>query len=201
AAPQADDRVRDLQKQLADLMGQHQKMEDELRLLRQHTPAQPVTDTPSPASAPPATTKSVATPRPITPEPSDGGRATVQIITPDRAVKVGLPRLTTFPNVVTGIVKDSEQNLLPGVLITVKDKDGMPLRALKTNRLGQFAASTPLPNGTYLVEVEDPRLRFAFDRAQITLNGSIVPALEIFAKSQKEITRAKLEKELFGNKT
>jgi len=113
----------------------------------------------------------------------------------------GSPRLTTFPNVVTGIVKDSEQNLLPGVLITVKDKDGMPLRALKTNRLGQFAASTPLPNGTYLVEVEDPRLRFAFDRAQITLNGSIVPALEIFAKSQKEITRAKLEKELFGNKT
>jgi HEAT repeat protein len=85
--------------------------------------------------------------------------------------------------------------------VTVKDKDGMPLRALKTNRLGQFAASTQLPNGIYFVETEDPRLRYTFDRAQITLNGSIVPALEIFAKSEKEITRAKLEKELFGTPT
>lgn len=131
--------------------------------------------------------------------PASHAGPSVRIITPDRAVKAGLPRLTTFPNVVTGIVKDGDQNLLPAVLVTVKDKEGVPLRALKTNRLGQFAASTPLPNGTYLVEIEDPRLRYTFDRAQITLNGSIVPAIEIFAKSQKEITRAKLEKELFGN--
>ena len=85
--------------------------------------------------------------------------------------------------------------------MTVKDKEGVPLRALKTNRLGQFAASTQLPNGVYFVETEDPRLRYTFDRAQITLNGSIVPALEIFAKTEKEITRAKLEKELFGTTT
>jgi len=126
---------------------------------------------------------------------------TIQIIAPGRAANVGLPRLTTFPNIVTGIVKDKDKNLLPGVLVTVKDKEGIPLRALKTNRLGQFAASTQLPNGVYFVETEDPRLRFTFDRAQITLNGSIVPALEIFAKTEKEITRAKLEKELFGTTT
>ena len=125
---------------------------------------------------------------------------TVKIITPEGAVKAGLPRLTTFPNVVTGITKDSDNNFLPGVLITVKDKGGMPLRALKTNRLGQFAASTPLANGVYFVEIEDPRARFTFDRVQITLNGSVVPALEIIAKSQKELTRAHLEKELFGTK-
>ncbi len=180
----AETHVLELQKQLTELLAQHQKLEDELRLLRQRA-------TPSPAP-----------PLPTPPLASGGIKPqTVQIITADRAVKAGLPRLTTFPNVVTGIVKDSEQTLLPGVLVTVKDKDGVPLRALKTNRLGQFAASTPLPNGVYLVEIEDPRMRYAFDRAQITLNGSIVPALEIFAKSQKEITRAKLEKELFGTKT
>ncbi len=123
---------------------------------------------------------------------------TVKIITPEGAVKAGLPRLTTFPNVVTGITKDSDNNFLPGVLVTVKDKDGIPVRALKTNRLGQFAASTPLSNGVYFVEIEDPRQRYTFDRVQITLNGSVVPALEIITKSQKQITRDKLAKELFG---
>ncbi len=183
--PLAQPQVAELQKQMADLVAQRDKMEAELATLRLQT-------SPPVPSQPP--NSFVATPT-TPPGPS------VRIITPDRAVKAGLPRLTSFPNVVTGIVKDGDQNLLPGVLVTIKDKDGVPLRALKTNRLGQFAASTPLTNGTYLVEIEDPRLRFTFDRAQITLNGSIVPALEIFAKSQKEITRAKLEKELFGNQS
>jgi len=171
----AQSRIVELQAQLTELLAEREKMTAELAKLR----------------APKTSTTTIQTPN----------SPTIQIIAPGRAVKVGLPRLTTFPNVVTGIVKDKDKNLLPGVLVTVKDKDGVPLRALKTNRLGQFAASTPLPNGVYLVEVEDPRLRYTFDRAQITLNGTIVPALEIFAKSEKEITRAKLEKELFGKPT
>lgn len=180
----AESRVTELQKQITELLASRDKMEAELARLRLQT-----------APPPPAKPQSTYV---ATPAAQKG--PSVRIITPDRAVYAGLPRLTSFPNVVTGIVKDGDQNLLPGVLVTVKDKEGIPLRALKTNRLGQFAASTPLPNGVYFVEIEDPRLRFTFDRAQITLNGSIVPALEIFAKSQKEITRARLEKELFGNK-
>ena len=173
----------DLQAQVTKLQEERDKMEAELARLRvQH-------------AVPPPKPSGTYT---ATPAAKQG--PSVRVITADRAVKAGLPRLTTFPNVVTGIVKDGDQNLLPGVLITVKDKDGVPLRALKTNRLGQFAASTPLVNGTYFIEIEDPRLRYTFDRAQITLNGSIVPALEVFAKSQKDITRAKLEKELFGDK-
>ena len=175
----AESRVVELQSQLTELLAEQEKMMAELTKLRSQNSV-PLVE--------PTTTTTTQTPK--TP--------TIQIIAPGRAVKVGLPRLTTFPNVVTGIVKDKDKNLLPGVLVTVKDKDGVPLRALKTNRLGQFAASTQLPNGIYFVETEDPRLRYTFDRAQITLNGSIVPALEIFAKSEKEITRAKLEKELFG---
>lgn len=180
----AESRVLELQTQLTELLAEQEKLMAEVTRLRSQ-------DSTAPAEPAPATTTTTQMPK--TP--------TIQVIQPGRAAKVGLPRLTTFPNVVTGIVKDKDKNLLPGVIVTVKDKEGVPLRALKTNRLGQFAASTPLPNGTYLVEVEDPRLRFTFDRAQITLNGSIVPALEIFAKSEKEITRAKLEKELFGTTT
>ena len=124
---------------------------------------------------------------------------TVRIVSPESASKAGLPRLTTFANVVTGIIKDSDSNLLPGVLVTIRDKTGMPVRALKSNKLGQIAASTPLSNGTYTVEVEDPRNRFVFDRAQITLSGAVMPPIEILAKSQKEVMRSKLEKEIFGN--
>jgi len=182
-------RVLELQKQLTEVLAEKEKMEDELALFRrQAVPAPPVA---APAPPPPQAGTHVATPQ--TPK-----QTTVKIITPEGAVKAGLPRLTTFPNVVTGITKDSDNNFLPGVLVTVKDKTGMPLRALKTNRLGQFAASTPLANGVYFVEIEDPRTRYSFDRVQITLNGSVVPALEIIAKSQKEISREKLEKEIFG---
>jgi hypothetical protein len=176
-------RILELQTQLTELLSEREKMSQEMERLRRQGGV---------ASVPP--------PKTTTTTQVSGG-PTIQIIAPGRAVNVGLPRLTTFPNIVTGIIKDKEKNLLPGVLVTVKDKDGVPLRALKTNRLGQFAASTQLPNGVYFVETEDPRLRFTFDRAQITLNGTIVPALEIFAKTEKEITRAKLEKELFGTPT
>ncbi len=72
------------------------------------------------------------------------------------------------------------------------------MRALKTNKLGQFAASTPLTSGVYFVEIEDPRGRFTFTRVQITLNGTVVPVLEIIAKSEKVLTREKLAQEIFG---
>lgn len=181
-----DTRLLELQNELAALREERKTMEEEIIMLRRQI-------APANSAPPPQGGTYVAT-------PASRSGPSVRIITADRAVGAGLPRLTTFANVVTGIVKDGEQNLLPGVLVTVKDDEGVPLRALKTNRLGQFAASTPLPNGTYVIEIEDPRLRYAFDRAQVTLNGTIVPALEIFAKSQKEISRAKLEKEIFGTK-
>lgn len=179
----SDARLLELQQQLHALLSEKGKLEQELVVLRQKLKA-------TPASPVPLRQATVAPP----PAPA----TTVKIISREGAVKAGLPKLTTFPNIVTGIIKDHENNLLPGVLVTVRDQEGVPLRALKTNKLGQFAASTPLPNGTYLVEIEDPRSRYVFDRAQITLNGEVLPAIEILAKSQKELTRAKLAQEVFG---
>lgn len=169
----------DLQKQMMDTVKQKQYMEEELAKLRKQ---------PSRTSAP--------SPQPVSKTTPVG--PTVKIIPPEAATRAGLPRLTTFSNVVTGIVKDNIGGLLPGVLVTVRDKEGVPLRALKTNKLGQFAASTQLPNGTYIVEIEDPRSRFTFDRAQITLNGAVMPAIEIVAKSKRDINREELSKQIFG---
>ncbi|MEK7129584.1 MAG: carboxypeptidase-like regulatory domain-containing protein, partial [Patescibacteria group bacterium] len=180
-----ESRILELQKLLTDALAQKNTMEQELVRLRQQVSRQPQT-------AFPLRQATMATPVAVS-------QPTVRIISPEAAVRAGLPRLTTFPNVVTGIIKDHNRELLSGVLVTVRDKEGIPLRALKTNKVGQFAASTPLPNGTYVVEIEDPRARFVFDRAQITVNGGILPPLEITAKSQKELTREKLTKEIFGN--
>lgn len=88
--------------------------------------------------------------------------------------------LTTFPNVINGIVKDSSNSYLDGAVVVIYDKEGMPVRALKTNKLGQFSGSTPLPNGTYTIEIE--KEGNTFDVLQIDLEGQLIPPLQITAK-------------------
>jgi len=126
------------------------------------------------------------------------GAPTVQVLSADMSKKQSLKSLVSVPNVVTGIIKDDQGLLLPEIIVTIRDKDDVPLRALKTNKLGQFAASTPLQNNTYFIEIEDTRKRYLFDRIQITLNGTVVPLIEIRAKSQKQIDRQKLAEQIFG---
>lgn len=191
-----EDRVLELQKQLTDVLSQKAKTEEELIALKRHltTP-----QTHPPVSPRPATvTQPQQKEEPLTP----ASRGAVNVITTQEgAVKAGLPRLTNVPNVITGLVKDDTGNFLPGILVTVTNGDGIPMRALKTNKLGQFAASTQLASGTYFVEIEDPRGRFTFSRVQITLNNAVVPILEIIAKSEKALTREKLAQEIFGKPT
>ena len=88
--------------------------------------------------------------------------------------------LTTFPNVLSGIVKDSTGNYLEGSVAVIYDKEGLPVRALKTNKLGQFSGSTPLPNGVYTLELEKDN--FFFDVLQIELTGEVLPPLMITSK-------------------
>ncbi len=182
------EKIKLLEKQL------NEKTKTELKTLEPQKQPIPVHTPPLPMR----THQFVPQPRPRSDQPLAEKGPTVKIIPPEATTRAGLPRLTTFSNVVTGIIKDNIGGLLPGVLVTVRDKEGVPLRALKTNKLGQFAASTQLPNGTYIIEIEDPRNRYLFDRAQITLNGSVMPAIEIVAKSKRDINREELSKQIFG---
>lgn len=88
--------------------------------------------------------------------------------------------LTTFPNVINGIVKDKNGDYLEAVVAVIYDKDGLPVRALKTNKLGQYTGSTPLPNGTYVVELE--KENYTFDRLEVELKGEVMPPLMVTAK-------------------
>lgn len=88
--------------------------------------------------------------------------------------------LTTFPNVINGIVTDTAGNYLEGAIVSIHDKDGLPIRALKTNKLGQFSGATPLADGIYTVIFEKDSLEF--ETLQTELNGSVLAPLTVRAK-------------------
>ncbi len=123
--------------------------------------------------------------------------STVKFVPSQMATQIGVPQ-PTVPNVLCGIIKDSSGEILTNVLIEVQDKNGNPLRALKTSRLGQFAVATPLENGTYTIHFEDIRGLFQFDIIEVTLDGKIFPAMEVRAKNQQDAEREKLKEALFG---
>lgn len=100
--------------------------------------------------------------------------------------------MSDTPNVIVGIIKDARGNMLPNILIEVKDKDAVTVRAFKTNSLGQFASATPLANGNYTIEFEDPKKLHAFDVIQINVNGQIMFPIEIVSHDAREELRKAL---------
>lgn len=106
-------------------------------------------------------------------------QAKIKVVPPSNIKQTQLA-LTTFPNVINGIVKNSTNEYLDGAIVVIYDKEGMPVRALKTNKLGQFSGSTPLPSGTYTIETEKENNNF--DVLQIELSGQVLPPIAITAK-------------------
>ncbi len=119
------------------------------------------------------------TKQPQTASPTASVQEKIKVVIPPKP-KQAQVALTTFPNVINGIVKDQKGTLLEGVVAVIYDKEGLPVRALKTNKLGRFTGSTPLPNGTYTLELEKDN--FTFDVLQMELGGEVLPPLLITAK-------------------
>ena len=118
----------------------------------------------------------------------------VRRVPKEMGAKIGFPVMPEAPNLITGIVKDSRGNILPSILVEIADKEGNPVRAFKTNSLGQFASATPLSNGTYTLIFEDPEGKHKFDLVEITARGEIISPIEIISTDARE----ELRKELFG---
>lgn len=83
--------------------------------------------------------------------------------------------LTNVPNVLSGLVTDKNGAPIVGAVLVVRDANGIPVRALKTNKLGQFLSATPLSNGSYTVEVESDVA--SFKAASFNLSGNVLPPL------------------------
>lgn len=115
-------------------------------------------------------------------------------VAPENQIATGFPQIPDTPNVVLGIVKDARGKVLPNIIVEVIDKSGNPVRAFKTNALGQFASATPLPAGDYQILLEDTRRIHEFSPIDIEMNNEIFQPLEIISTDQRE----KLRQELFG---
>ena len=107
---------------------------------------------------------------------------------------VGGFTLPDIPNVVMGVVRDPRGKTLQNILVEVIDESGVPLRAFKTNALGQFASATPLANGSYKIYFHDPQKAHEFEIVEINLAGTIFTPIEAVSVDSRE----KLRRELFG---
>ena len=89
------------------------------------------------------------------------------------------PQKELAPNKIVGMVLTKDNKLVDRAVVTIKDAKGKVAGAFNTNLLGQFFASTPFPNGTYIISVEKSGLQFP--PASLVLNGSVIEPLELRA--------------------
>lgn len=168
-----EQKIRDLEQKLAQALGQTQQYQKQV-LQQAKQPAQTVVT---------ATEKQAA--------PARG----VKSVTSKTQLHSGFPTLPDIPNIVLGIVKDPRGKVLQNILVEVVDLNDIPVRAFKTNSLGQFISATPLPNGTYKMFFDDPGKMHEFEGVQIEMKGEIFNPIEVTSIDQRE----KLRRDLFGN--
>lgn len=155
---------------------------------------------PLPVSAPPTPMPPVQ-PRRLAPKPKPKAFAPPRrkpIVLPEKPTQPKKPRVEarfsptlpfpappSQPNTLVGMVLDQEDKLIEGAIIEIRDSQGIPVRALKTNKLGQFRSVTPLDNGQYEIEIE--KEGYQFDILKIRLTGAVIEPLEIRTKSKSRL--------------
>jgi hypothetical protein len=93
-----------------------------------------------------------------------------------------LPSAPTAPNILAGIVVASDGQIADGAIIEIRRlTDHLPVRAVKSNKLGHFAIATPLENGSYEVITDKDGL--TFDILKIEAGGFVIPPIEIRANN------------------
>lgn len=91
-----------------------------------------------------------------------------------------LPAAPTVSNLLVGFVHTPDGKIVENAILEVRDPAGNPVRAFKTNKLGQFRSATPLASGPYEIETEKEGLRF--DIIKVELKGEILSPIEIVSK-------------------
>jgi len=191
-------KVTVLSQQINEIHAQKQQLEQELSHLKTQLATQKAAPSPAVPQIQQQPVHPMQTAQQVIPaQPSQPIQDPIHVhtIPQDVTKKVGLPHVSDSPNVVVGIVKDPRGNILPNILVEVKDKDGNPVRAFKTNQLGQFASATPLSPGTYTIELDDPKKQQRFDVIQIVANNKVLLPIEIISHDARE----ELRKQLFAN--
>ncbi len=80
-------------------------------------------------------------------------------------------------NTISGQVMDQDRKIIEGAILEIKDSNGRPVRALKSNWAGHFMIVTPLSNGKYEVTVE--KEGFNFEPVSFEAKGEMIAAIAI----------------------
>ncbi len=92
------------------------------------------------------------------------------------------PMPPTNPNTIVGQVVDPDGKIVEGAILEIKDAEGRPARALRSNKLGHFMIATQLINGKYEITIEKDGLEF--EPLSFEAIGEIIPPIAIWAKSK-----------------
>lgn len=131
----------------------------------------------------------ITTPTPTAPttgHPQPQKTLTPMIAKPSPAIpathsqQLPFPSRPITPNTVVGMVLDKTGKIVDNAIIEIRDKNNQPVRATKTNKLGQFFSTTPLKNGPYELEVESPGHTYSL--IKLKLDGTILDPLKITTK-------------------
>jgi len=116
---------------------------------------------------PPVSTPEIAIPQKTSPTKNSLPATITQLINP-----------ATQANILTGIVVTPEGNPVDSAIVEILDsRTGIPARALRTNRTGQFQIATPLSEGEYTIQTEKDNLTFA--PVKIEVKGKIIDPIII----------------------
>ncbi len=84
-------------------------------------------------------------------------------------------------NILSGLVYDSDGKIVEGAIVEIiNSESGMPVRALRSNKLGQFTIATPLTSGKYAILTEKDGL--VFDPVSIEVTNAIIKSILLKAK-------------------
>lgn len=87
------------------------------------------------------------------------------------------PLPPTQANIIKGQVMDKDGHIIEGAILEIKDKDGRPVRALRSNKAGHFEIVTPIPDGEYNLIAEKDG--FEFTQVSLITKGEIVPPIAL----------------------
>lgn len=93
-------------------------------------------------------------------------------------VKEKTPALNDVkPNILKGNTQDIHGNIIQDTIVIIKNSDNDPVRALKTNALGEFEVSTPLDEGSY--KIEAIKEGFSFTPIEVNASGQVINPVKL----------------------
>lgn len=102
------------------------------------------------------------------------------VFTPEAAP----PNPPDIPNVVVGQVVGPDGKIVEGAILEIREVNGLPVRAIRTNKVGHFITVTPLKNGEYEIITEKEGL--SFDIIKFKAEGRVIPPILIKGRVAKQ---------------